>query len=75
MSYVKYSSSGGIRMCTVCISRGVGAILEVVRQNFRAVSKFHDQNWRIQLPKATQLLMLGGSGGMPPQENFEFQFI
>ena len=54
--------------------RSVGAKLEVVRQNFRAVSKFHDQNWRIhiQLPKAAYAR---GSGGMPPQENFEFQFI
>ena len=65
---------------TDCIYRGVGAKLEVVRQNFRAVSKFHDQNWRIhiQLPKATQLPKAAharGSGGMPPQENFEFQFI
>ena len=37
--------------------------MEVVRQNFRAVSKFHDQNWRIQLPKAAHAR---GSGGMPP---------
>ena len=33
----------------VATFRGVGAKLEVVRQNFRAVSKFHDQNWRIHI--------------------------
>ena len=30
--------------CNQTNSRGVGAKLEVVRQNFRALSKFHDQN-------------------------------
>ena len=27
-----------------CVARGVGAKLEVVRQNFRALSKLYDQN-------------------------------
>ena len=57
------------------IGRGVGAKLEVVRQNFRAVSKFHDQNWRIhiQLPKATPLPMAAharGVWGHAPPGNF-----
>ena len=63
---------------SIYLLRGVGAKLEVVRQNFRAVSKFHDQNWRIhiQLPKATQLPKAAharGVWGHAPQENFEFQ--
>ena len=49
-------------------TRGVGVKLEVVRQNF----KFCDHNWSfcgLQLPKAAHAR---GSGGMPPQKNFEF---
>ena len=52
--------------------RSVGAKLEVLRQNFNLLASFVITTGASVYYSCQRKLMLGGSGGMPPQENFKF---
>ena len=54
------------------INRGVGAKLEVVRQNFNLLASFVITTGASVYYSCQRQLMLGGTRGMPAQESFEF---